>query len=146
MEWKFGSNLLFDVLFWFGRSKLNEMGFLLLVFFAVIIREKVRFYKTKSLHRNKKAKNKRTANWNTDYVGAKFAATKWGKLWDTLNERTENVHFEREKQNRSKRALSASLLGNMRARAVTFCILHFLSLSLACFVCFARAHALALAY
>lgn len=55
--------------------------------------EKVRFFKTKSLHLNTKAKNKRTANWNTDYIGARFAP-KWGKWWDTLNERTNHLYLE----------------------------------------------------
>lgn len=55
--------------------------------------EKVRFFKTKSLHLNTKAKNKRTANWNTDYIGARFAP-KWGKFWDTLNERTKHLYLE----------------------------------------------------
>lgn len=75
------------------KTKRNGVPSPVFVVVVVVVWEKVRFYKTKSPHLNTKAKNKRTANWNTDYIGAKFAP-KWGKLWDTLNERTKNVYFE----------------------------------------------------
>lgn len=102
--------------------------------------EKVRYYKTKSLHLSTKANIKRTANWNTDYVGAKFAARSVRKILG-------HIKWENEKctlwtgGSKIDQSVRCQLPCCQLARC-HFSILHLPSLSLACYVCFARARAL----